>query len=70
MPVRRTDLANVLIPAGTLDSDPLIRPAFHMFVADRAPWFEVPDGLPRMDSWPTESNIETLEDPRSERGDA
>ncbi len=68
LPVTRTDLINVLIPAGTLDSDPMIRPAFHMFVADRAPWFEISDRLPRMDSWPTESNIETLELPRSEPG--
>ncbi len=70
MPITRTDLPNVLIPAGTLDSDPKIRPSFHMFVADAAPWFQVSDGLPRMDSWPPESNIETLKDPRIERGDA
>ena len=36
------------IRLGTLDGDPGIRPAYHMFVDSRAGWEELPDdGLPR-----------------------
>jgi hypothetical protein len=38
----------ISIRLGTLDADPGIRPQYRTFVADRAPWDEVPeDGLPR-----------------------
>lgn len=40
----------VAIRFGALDGDPGIRPQFHLFVASRAPWDEIPDdGLPRFD---------------------
>jgi hypothetical protein len=39
----------VPIPAGTLDADPGARPRIHIFAADRAPWFEIADDLPRFD---------------------
>ena len=40
----------VAIRFGSLDGDPGIRPGFHVFVASRAPWDELPDdGLPRFD---------------------
>jgi hypothetical protein len=33
---------------GAFDADPGIRPSFHGFVADAAPWETIPeDGLPR-----------------------
>jgi hypothetical protein len=33
---------------GTFDGDPGIRPGYHQFVADAAPWEPIPDdGLPR-----------------------
>ncbi len=37
----------VLVPAGSLDGDPGVRPAAHIFVADKAPWFEITDSLPQ-----------------------
>jgi hypothetical protein len=37
----------VLIPAGTIDDDPGIRPQAHIFVAYKAPWFEITDNLPQ-----------------------
>jgi hypothetical protein len=40
------------IPFGTLDGDPGVRPAFHMFSASKAPWWEIRDGLPRFDAFP------------------
>lgn len=40
------------IPAGALDDDPGIRPAFHFWCASGAPWFEITDDLPRFDEQP------------------
>ena len=61
LPIVRPGLANVLIPAGTLDADPGTRPALHLFAADRASWFEITDGLPQCDSWPLEFDIEVVD---------
>jgi hypothetical protein len=41
----------VFIPAGLLDDDPGVRPALHMFVASRAPWWEITDDLPQFEEW-------------------
>ncbi len=35
------------IRLGALDSDPERRPAAHIWVSDKAPWFEITDELPR-----------------------
>ena len=35
----------VVIPAGTLDSDPRVKPTQNVFYASRAPWFETVDNL-------------------------
>jgi hypothetical protein len=37
----------VVVPAGTLDTDPGIRPQAHIYVGSKAPWFEMTDGLPQ-----------------------
>jgi hypothetical protein len=37
----------VLIPAGELDADPGARPSAHIFVAYKAPWFEITDDIPQ-----------------------
>lgn len=37
----------VSVRAGTLDGDPGVRPAIHGYVASKAPWFEISDGLPQ-----------------------
>lgn len=36
-----------IIPAGTLDQDPGIRPQLHIFTGSRAPWDEITDSLPQ-----------------------
>src|SRR5262249_57578334 len=33
----------VFLPVGCMDSDPGVRPAAHIFVASRAPWFDIHD---------------------------
>ena len=35
------------LPLGALDDDPGVRPKIHMFVAFKAPWFEITDDLPQ-----------------------
>jgi hypothetical protein len=42
----------VVIPAGTLDGDPGIRPACHIFVGSRAPWHEITDDLVQHQEYP------------------
>jgi hypothetical protein len=36
-----------VVPAGSLDQDPGVRPALHIYVSSMAPWFEITDDLPR-----------------------
>jgi hypothetical protein len=37
----------VVVPAGTLDSDPQTLPMAHQYVGSKAPWFEITDGVPQ-----------------------
>ncbi|WP_082992364.1 GFA family protein [Paraburkholderia tropica] len=55
VPVVRPGLENALIPAGTLDDDPGVRPSFHIFSSSKAPWSHITDNLPEYDRWPDES---------------
>jgi len=40
------------VPAGLLDDDPGVKPALHIFVGSKAPWWEIDDDLPQFDQWP------------------
>jgi hypothetical protein len=42
----------VVVPAGTLDGDPEIKPMQNIFCASRALWFEEPGNLPMNDELP------------------
>jgi hypothetical protein len=37
----------VVVPAGILDTDPLMRPQANIFVGSKAPWFEITDEYPQ-----------------------
>jgi hypothetical protein len=41
-----------IVPAGSLDTDPGMRPMAHIFVADKATWFEITDALPQFAGMP------------------
>ena len=43
----------VLIPAGSFDDDPGVRPSQHVCVASKAAWFEISDSLPQYPAAPT-----------------
>ena len=42
------------IAVASLEGDPGVRPGFHCFVAFKAPWFEITDGLPQFELYPVE----------------
>jgi hypothetical protein len=52
LPRISTDRGVVIVPAGSLDTDPGIQPAAHIFVADKAPWFRIADSLPQFAQMP------------------
>ena len=41
-----------IVPMGSLDDDPGMRPQAHIFVASKAPWVEITDELPRYEGAP------------------
>jgi hypothetical protein len=42
----------VMIPAGSLDGDPGIRPEAHIFVGSKPAWYEITDELPQFEEMP------------------
>jgi hypothetical protein len=49
----RVDGAFVHVPMGTLIDAPKIRPAMHIFVGSKAPWFDITDDLPQYPEFPS-----------------
>ena len=43
------DPGTLVLRMGTLDGDPGVRPAGHIWVSDKAPWYEIHDPLPRFE---------------------
>jgi len=43
------------LPLGALDDDPGVKPKFHVFVASKAPWFDITDGLPQFPELPKQA---------------
>jgi hypothetical protein len=52
----------VFVPAGNFEEDPGTRPGFHIFVASKAPWYEISDALPRYDAYPEGVDAQVLPD--------
>jgi hypothetical protein len=44
-----------VIPAGSLDTDPVVRPQRHIFTNYKATWFDITDSLPRFAEGPPPS---------------
>ncbi len=55
----------VFVPAGNFDADPGVRPLSHIFVASKAPWYEITGELPRFDAYPPGIDLPVLDDPVS-----
>jgi hypothetical protein len=45
-------VGRVNIPGGSLDTDPRIRPGYHIFVGSKAPWYDITDNLPQHQELP------------------
>ena len=43
----------MIVPAGTLDNDPKVKPIHNIFYADKACWYENIDSLVKYDALPT-----------------
>ena len=52
----------VFVPAGNLADDPGTRPIAHVFVASKAPWYEIRDDLARFDAYPAGFDVATVAD--------
>lgn len=52
VPVLEEDGAHVIIPAGTLDNDPAVRPLVHFHVETKAPWYEITDSVEQYPQFP------------------
>jgi hypothetical protein len=53
MPRRDSERGFAVIPLGSLDDDPGVRPQRHIFAASKAPWYEISDSLPQDADYPT-----------------
>ena len=47
VPRQSPKIGRVNIPGGCLDTDPRIRPGYHIFVGSKAPWYDITDKLPQ-----------------------
>jgi len=52
LPVLEDEGAHVIIPAGTIDGDPMVRPVVHIHTASKAAWYEITDALPQFAAFP------------------
>jgi hypothetical protein len=52
----------VFVPAGNFEDDPGVRALAHIFVASKAPWFEIHDGVPRFEAYPPGIDAAVLPD--------
>ena len=52
VPVLEDEGRHVIIPAGVLDDDPIVRPVVHIHTASQAPWFAITDALPQFAEFP------------------
>jgi hypothetical protein len=50
-PAKSRDGELYFVPAGLLDDDPGVKPALHIFVGSKAPWWEITDDLPQFEKW-------------------
>ena len=49
----KPDIADIAL--GVIDGDPGVRPSCHIFVASKAPWYDITDGLPQHAASPPRS---------------
>ncbi len=50
-PSKSRDGKIYFVPAGLLNDDPGVKPALHIFVGSKAPWWDITDDLPQFEEW-------------------
>ena len=55
LPRAREEAPVVAVPAGCLDDDPRARERIHIYCGSKAPWYDIPDGLPQFEEGPPSS---------------
>ncbi len=58
---------HVIVPVGSLDEDPGLRPVCHLFASAAAPWHESSDELPRFEEYAPDEFWEPFEAEARER---
>ncbi len=56
---RREDQNHYLFRMGTIDGDPVVRPAQHIFTAYKALWYNIHDHIPEYSEWPTNRSTDS-----------
>ena len=52
MPKLAPERGFAIVPAGSLDTDPGMRPQRHIFTNYKAPWFDITDSIPQFPEGP------------------
>jgi len=60
---KRKDQNHYLFRMGTIDGDPGVRPAQHIFTACQAPWYDIHDHIPEYPEWAPNPSTGSSEDP-------
>lgn len=60
MPVIEEKFNEVNIPAGTLDSDPGVKPIVHVFVGSKASWHDITDAIEQFEEFPPQQWIDAI----------
>ena len=50
-PSKSRDGKHYYVPAGLLNDAPGVKPALHIFVGSKAPWWDITDDLPQFEEW-------------------
>jgi len=53
---KRDDQHHYILRMGTIDGDPGIRPAQHIFTSYKAPWYNMHDDIPEYSEWPEQDD--------------
>jgi len=51
VPSKARDGELYFVPAGLFNDDPGVKPALHIFVGSKAPWWQITDDLPQFEKW-------------------
>lgn len=57
MPTVHEERGVTMVPAGSMDQDPGVKPQAHIYVGSKAPWFEITDDLIQFEEMPPNAPV-------------